>query len=1037
MLTVEQFDEFFQELHRYRPFQWQRLLARRVAAEGWPEGIDLPTASGKTACLDIALFTLALSVQREEGLLLPRRIFFVVDRRIVVDEAADRAARIADRLRNANSGLLKVVADTLRQLGCSEEPLVVAKMRGGTIRDDRWVDNPAQPAIITSTVDQVGSRLLFRGYGPGKFSQSIHAGLIAYDSLILLDEAHCAVPFMQTVRAIQRYAGPEWMEASIANQAALRPMQLVVLSATLPPEIPLNKRFPKQQEHKEILADECLKPRVHVEKRAELAVASTPPKRHWTLGDRVVDDPLVLDLAHRAARLAQQGHKRIAVMVNRVATAWYIWQQLHQAASSQTVLTPESANHSQPGPLFDVVLMTGRMRPIDRDQLIHRWSPVLKANPEQEPERPIILVTTQCLEVGADFSFDALLTECASLDALRQRFGRLNRLGTSPISPSSAILISEKPKVTSLSPQNLEKLRDDAIYGKAVEATWLWLLEHASDGQIDMSTGNLDRIIQNLSEEQRRFLLEQEKVLLAPAKDAPILLPMHLDFLCQTSPHPAPDPDVALFLHGPDWGMPEARLVFRGDLRPAANEAAWLDAIALVPPIAAEALSIPLPYLRRWLAGEDLRPMAPDKDLTGDLEGRTSPEHADQKDSKTSLKSVRFLLWRGRRHSKVTTDPEEVAPEDVVVVPADQQRAEQLAHYFTRPPGVPLDVAEQARWQTRQQAILRIHPRVLDSWKSFPPIAQLLDWADKEDRDESALPDLLRAIVSSQPAEAESILPDWFRSIIEQLIRGKLRIESHPQAGLVLFADHRTFADVQRDEFADEDESTSTAPAAILLDRHLQQVEQKARQFASACGLGNPLVEDIALAARLHDLGKADARFQAFLRGSWPMALPPADLLAKSATMPSSVHARHQRRRRAELPPGFRHEMLSVQLAERANLLPHDQDRRNLILHLIAAHHGHARPFAPVCQDSDLPDVTVELNAQQITLPHQDRKQLVPPHRLDSGIPERFWRLTHRYGWWGLAYLEAILRLADWYASTHPVEGSDSSSSLQGVPSHA
>ncbi|MEI2762011.1 DEAD/DEAH box helicase family protein [Methanothrix soehngenii] len=199
---MNSFQEFFAALHGHEPFPWQSELAKQVCASGeWPAAIDLPTGAGKTACIDVALYHWLLAAREGRAHEASRRIAFVVDRRIIVDEAYDRAKTIADRIAEAAEGPLLEARQILRKAtGDAEGRIDVHKLRGGIARERNLVRDPARVSVVLSTVDQMGSRLLFRGYGTSSYAAPLHAGMFGFDTLLLLDEAHIAEPFCQRCR---------------------------------------------------------------------------------------------------------------------------------------------------------------------------------------------------------------------------------------------------------------------------------------------------------------------------------------------------------------------------------------------------------------------------------------------------------------------------------------------------------------------------------------------------------------------------------------------------------------------------------------------------------------------------------------------------------------------------------------------------------------------------------------------------------------------------------------------------------------------
>jgi CRISPR-associated endonuclease/helicase Cas3 len=958
------FRTFFEALWDCEPFPWQQMLAEHVEA-GWPQVLDLPTAAGKTACIDVAVYAVAKQADSSPfDRTAPRRIWFVVDRRIVVDEAYERARSLAKKLADAESGPLKEVADSLRQLAGTGRPLAVARLRGGVLRDDGWGRLPSQPAVITSTVDQLGSRLMFRGYGHSLLTAPIFAGLAANDSLIILDEAHCSVPFLQTLRAIQRYRGSAWAEAPIRA-----PFAFVLMSATPPEDIPNNDIFPGSERERALDHPE-LGRRLQTSKQAELSLVEAGGS----------NDPLVIEAVRCARNYIEGGRRRVGVMVNRVRTAEEIAQWLREQVQGDV----------------DVVLLTGRLRPVERDCLVDQWKPYLRARGPADPERPIVLVSTQCLEVGADFSFDALVTECASLDALRQRFGRLARMGSDEPAPATIVMRSS----------DLEPARPDPIYGEAIAWTWKWLWENAATKH--ERTRVIDLGVEALAAKLRA--IEDLSPYLAPAPDAPMLLPAHLDLLCQTAPAPHPEPDISLYLHG-KHGAPEAQVVWRCDLPPD-DQRGWIETVALCPPSSGEMLSLPLWRLRAWLAQASVSDDSTDVEGTG-----TEPE--------AWRASVRaFLLWRGCDRVRISNSGDDIAPGDVVVVPAAYGIEGLGQSTVAKAPGEQVvDLWERAHAAAGRGAALRVHRALLSPWIDCPPLKELLEMAEAPAWEREEILARIDAVLDYEPEDEEAPQSPsaWWLELL-RAVRGG-RMEDHPAGGVVLFA--RETAAIRRplepDLFADDDDLTSVSDREISLDEHTASVERATVKLAERC-LPEVLRAPVGLAARWHDVGKLDERFQVMLHQGDEVAVASAEApLAKSAFIPSSPARRRAIRDASGLPANFRHEMLSVQLAQlHASLL--QNDLADLVLHLIASHHGYARPFAPVSVDPAPPPVFGRMGSVHIELDASRRAVLPPPHRVDAGIADRFWKSTRRFGWWGLAYLEAIVRLGDWYGSAFVIE---------------
>jgi CRISPR-associated endonuclease/helicase Cas3 len=178
------------------------------------------------------------------------------------------------------------------------------------------------------------------------------------------------------------------------------------------------------------------------------------------------------------------------------------------------------------------------------------------------------------------------------------------------------------------------------------------------------------------------------------------------------------------------------------------------------------------------------------------------------------------------------------------------------------------------------------------------------------------------------------------------------------------------------------EESRATSRRGQRLEEHQSWAERRAVTIAAELGLTGDYAKALAIAARLHDEGKRATRWQR----------------AFNAPPTGEVYAKTKGPIRLALLDGYRHEFGSLPCVERdaefAALPPPLQD---LVLHIVAAHHGRARPLIGTKGCEDAPPSVLAGRARDVAL--------------------RFARLQREWGPWGLAWWEALLRAADQQAS--------------------
>jgi CRISPR-associated endonuclease/helicase Cas3 len=914
-----------------------------------PSALDLPTGLGKTSVMSIWL------IARAHGAKLPCRLVYVVDRRAVVDQATDEAEKLRKALEgqgehfdaldgSTQAQAKQTAAELKKRLSFNKDKLPISTLRGAYVDNREWLDDPSSPAIIIGTVDMTGSRLLFSGYGVSRKMRPYHAGLLGADALVVLDEAHLVPPFERLLEAIEtsrRELGP----CPECDPDIVPPFKLLSLSATGRQRD--GETFTLDESD---LGDEIVAKRLQALKAIQLVETA----------DRKLEEAL----ADEAWRLTENGAANVRCLI--------YCDSREKAEGTERAVKRLAEGHRQRGVSkisIETELFVGARRVKERDDA-KQWLKChgFLAGSDVPRQRPTFLIATSAGEVGVDLDADHMVCDLVPWERMVQRLGRVNRRGDG----NARIIVVDpgKPQPKKADEPTPQEERDLRAYRSLDVIAKL----RRKDGRFDASPGALRNLKLRAKSEgglQKKIDEATTPEPLRPALNRALVDAWSMTFLETHTGRP----DVAPWLRGWVEDVPQTTIVWRRHLPVREGVSGWP------------------------------RTRAEEKEIEDFFEAAALHES-----EKLETETYRVVGWLQERANDLMGRKRKPPDQDIEVEDTSFQQSG--APDNLKESGAGAAVAHAKPLRRNDIVALVLSPSGTYGGRySLGELAQERIGKAKDELESNLIgkilivaarfgglnEGLLDSSSDNQVETADDAKQRWSKEARFRVQRVESLSEEEEggwrfEGNFILSRDgegvplERLVVEHFRDSAQREDARSIAKPQELA--RHQEWARKEMLRIATGVGLSGAAATAFAIGASLHDEGKRTARWQRAFRA-------PRDASRFGLTSPL---AKTRGPIDQAILDGYRHEFGSLPHVEQSvELKALPDDWRELVLHLVAAHHGQARPSIETRGCDDSPPSLLEERACGVTL--------------------RFARLQKRWGPWGLAWWEALLRAADQQAS--------------------